>query len=159
MDQIPSLSCLLKDVIPAILPSYPCIIFSLPTGLISITLRTEFPDIFFFFFPFLYTAGMGLRAQHHTERQSTQQGTPGSILGPVRLAWWTCRWGRGSCPALVTPRRPRGSPAQGPGQHPGLAHILQGLGGRSDRTGPSGAHQSCIISAAAIPPASTSAAA
>ena len=57
----------------------------------------------------LYTAGIGLVAECHPEedRQSTWQGQPDSILGPVTVSWWASQ--QGSCPGLVGPRCPRGS--------------------------------------------------
>lgn len=60
----------------------------------------------------LYTAGIGLEAELHTQedRQSAQQGRPGSVLGPVTLGWWASQ--RGSCPGLVRPRCPGGSLAK-----------------------------------------------
>lgn len=83
----------------------------------------------------LYTAGTGWRmnaTQRGGDRQSAQQGRPGSTPGPVTLSWWT-RW-RGSCPGLAGPRRLGGSGAPGPRQRQqrcvGSAHIIQGLVGQ-----------------------------
>jgi hypothetical protein len=47
-------------------------------------------------------------AEHHRDRQteteSTQQGRPGSIVGPITLGWWArVIWESG--PGLVVPRQ------------------------------------------------------
>lgn len=58
----------------------------------------------------LYTAVEAWRLNAtSTDRQSAQQGSPGSILGPVTLAWWAHRRGGGARPGLVVPRHPGGS--------------------------------------------------